>query len=132
MAIFDDFPGKAREFADVATDKARELADAAVVKAREAADAARLRAAILSEQRALNRSCRAVGEWYLSQLEGDAPADIAETVAAARASEAKLAELRAQRQKDDGAEDDGLRTCPLCGERSEGKFCPQCGAPLGD
>ena len=133
MAFLEDFPEKAKEFAGTASEKAKEIADAAVVKAKEAADTARLTAAILSEQRALDKSLKTMGEWYLSELEEDAPETIADVVAAARASQKKLSELRAARQKDGAAETIPVeRSCPLCGAVSEGKFCPQCGAPMGD
>ena len=133
MAFLDDFPEKAKEFAGTASEKAKDLADAAVVKAKEVADNAKLTAAILSEQRALDKSYKAIGEWYLSQLEGDAPEAIADVVAAAQASQTKLEELRAARQKTGAAEPIPVEhSCPLCGAVSDGKFCPQCGAPMGD
>ena len=24
------------------------------------------------------------------------------------------------------------KVCPVCGESSDGKFCPKCGAPMGE
>ena len=122
MAFVDDFSQKAREFAGAASGIAR-----------EAADSVKVTAAILAEQREIDKNLRAVGEWYLSQLEGDAPEAIADVVAAAQASQTKLGELRAARQKTGAAEPIPVeRSCPLCGAVSDGKFCPQCGAPMGD
>lgn len=119
MAFLDDFSKKAKEFADVASGKAK-----------EAAGSAKVMAATLAEVRELDKSYKAIGEWYVSQLEGDAPEAIADLVAAARASQEKIAELQAARQKEATAET--MRKCPLCGAESSGKFCPQCGAPMGE
>ena len=93
MAFFDDFSKKAKKFADVASEKAK-----------EAADSAKTTAAILSEQRDLDKSYKAIGEWYVSQLEGDAPEAVADLVAAAKASQMKIAELQESRQKEETAE----------------------------
>jgi len=132
MAFFEEFSSKAKDFAGTATEKAKELADVAAEKAREAAEAAKLTAAILSEQRNLNKSYKTIGAWYVSLEQEEIPEGIADVVAAARASKEKLAEMKAQRQKDC---DEPLileRACPLCGGISEGKFCPFCGAPIGE
>ena len=116
MAFFDDFPQKAKSMAAAAGEKARDVADSA-----------KLTAAILSEQRELDKNYRAIGEWYVTTLAEDAPEAVADLVAAARKSQNRIAELRGARQQISG---DAGRTCPLCGTVSEGRFCPQCGAPL--
>ena len=119
MAFVDDFSQKAREFAGAASGIAR-----------EAADNVKVTASILAEQREIDKNLRAIGEWYLSQLEGAAPEAVADLVAAVRTSQRRIEELRAARQRGEGAAQE--RVCPLCGAASSGKFCPQCGAPMGE
>ena len=119
MAFVDDFSQKAREFADAASGIAR-----------EAADNVKVTASILSEQREIDKNLRAIGEWYLSQLEGAAPEAVADLVSSVRASQRRIEELRAARQRGENPVQE--RACPLCGAVSSGKFCPLCGAPMGD
>ncbi len=134
MAFFDDFSSKAKKFVGTAADKAKELADVATDKAKEAADATKVTAAILSEQRSLEKSYKAIGEWYVSLEQEEIPEAIADVVAAAKASQEKIAALKEERQKEDAEEEEVVleRACPLCGGVSEGKFCPFCGAPMGE
>ena len=135
MAFFDELSSKAKKFVGTATDKAKELADVATDKAKEAADATKQTAAILAEQRNLDKSFKAIGEWYVSLEQEEIPEAIADVVAAAKASQAKIAELKAQRQKGEEEVEEVIvleRPCPLCGGLSEGKFCPFCGAPMGE
>ncbi len=120
MAFFDEFSQKAKAFANVATEKTK-----------EAVDTAKLTAAIIAEQRELDKSCRAIGEWFTTAYEGEIPDEVADLVASVKASREKIAELQETRRKAGG--DNGVeRACPLCGTMSGGKFCPQCGAPMGD
>ena len=51
--------------------------------------------AILSEQRELEKNYRAIGEWYVSTLGGDAPEAVADIVAAIKSSQEKLAAYEA-------------------------------------
>ena len=117
MAFFDEF-----------SQKAKVLANAATEKAKEAADSAKITAAILSEQRELDRNYRAIGEWFVSEFEGEVPDAVADLVTAVNNSRQHIAQLQESRQRSGGSG----RACPLCGEVSGGKFCPNCGAPMGD
>ena len=98
MSILDNLNNlgkKAQEYAGVAVDKARDLAEVAADKAKNATDTAKLNMAILTEQRELEKNYRAIGEWYVSTLEGDAPEAVADIVAAIKASQKKLAAYEA-------------------------------------
>ena len=98
MSILDNLNNlgkKAQEYAGVAVDKARDLAEVAADKAKNATDTAKLNMAILTEQRELEKNYRAIGEWYVSTLEGDAPEAVADIVAAIKASQEKLAAYEA-------------------------------------
>ena len=118
MAFFDEFSQKARTLANVATEKAK-----------EAADSAKISAAILSEQRELDRNYRAIGEWFVSEFEGEVPDAVADLVTSVNNSRQRIAQLQESRQR---SGESGGRECPLCGAVSSGKFCPECGAPMGD
>ena len=48
-----------------------------------------------SERRSMDKNYRAIGEWYVSTLEGDAPEAVADIVAAIKASQKKLAAYEA-------------------------------------
>ena len=53
-------------------------------------------------------------------------------------TKAKIAELEASKPvKEEAAPADepeakAGKTCPICGTESDSKFCPQCGAPMGE
>lgn len=128
-------------FFDELTQKAKNAADTAKEKARDVADSAKISAAIISEKRDLDKDYRAIGQWYLSQCGEEVPEAIADVVAAAKASQEKIAALQASRedaetekaQEESGEpqEEEG-KVCPVCGKISNTKFCPHCGAPMGE
>ena len=64
---------------------------------------------------------------------GQLDLEIADVIAAVRASQEKIAELQARREEAESAEaaapEEG-KVCPVCGKISASNFCPQCGAPL--
>ena len=124
MSFFDELPQKARGAADTVKEKAR-----------EAVDSAKITRAILSEKRELSRNYQAVGQWYVCEHTGEIPEDIADVVAAIRASQEKIAGLQARREAAETEETAGGpagAACPVCGEISDTKFCPHCGAPMGN
>ena len=112
------------------TQKARAAATTAAEKVREVADTAKISAAIIAEKRELDKSYRAIGQWYACENAGS---EVPEAIADVRASQAKIAELQARREEAESAEavepEEG-RVCPVCGKISNTKFCPHCGAPL--
>ena len=73
MAFFDELSKKAQAYAGVAVEKARDLADTASEKARAAADSAKISMAISTEQREMEKNYRAIGEWFVSEYEGEIP-----------------------------------------------------------
>ena len=138
MSILDNLNNlgkKAQEYAGVAVDKAKDLAEVAADKAKNATDTAKLNMAILTEQRELEKNYRAIGEWFISEYTGEIPA-------AVNASKARIAEMEAEKASKSAApaaeqtaekEDTvSVKVCPVCGAASEDKFCPHCGAPMGE
>ena len=133
MAFLDELSKKAQAYAGVAVDKAKDLAETAGEKAKSATETAKINMAILLEQRELDKNYKAIGEWFVAEYGQEIPEAVKDVVDAVLASKAKIAELEASKpQKDGGAvyTENGARVCPVCGEASEGKFCPFCGAPM--
>ena len=95
MAFFDNFSKKVQDVAFVATEKAQQVAAGAGEKANAVADKAKTEYEMASERRSMDKNYRAIGEWYVSTLEGDAPEAVADIVAAIKASQEKLAAYEA-------------------------------------
>ena len=123
MAIsFDELTRKAKDMAAVAADKAK-----------DAAELAKVNVAIAGEQREMDKNYRAIGEWFVSEYEGEIPDAVRDLVEAVNASKAKIAELEASKpvREDSAAEvPESEKACPICGAVSDSKFCPHCGAPM--
>ena len=116
------------------TQKAKAAVNTAAVKAREVADSAKISAAIIAEKRELDKSYRALGQWFACEYgEGEVPEAIADVMAAIHASQEKIAELQASREAAESIEasepEDGA-VCPVCGKISNTKYCPHCGAQM--
>lgn len=122
------------------TQKARAAVSTAAGKAREMADSAKISAAIIAEKRELDKSYRAIGQWYACEhTDGEIPEAIADVIAAVRASQEKIAELQASREAAEREEsiaqtmedeEAGGKVCPICGKIGSSNFCPHCGAPM--
>lgn len=95
MAFFDNFSKKVQDVAFAATEKAQQVAAVAGEKANAVADKAKTEYEMAGERRSIDKNYRAIGEWYVSTLEGDAPEAVADVVAAIRASQEKLAAYEA-------------------------------------
>ena len=123
-------------FFDELTQKAKVVAATASEKAREAADSAKISASIIAEKRELDKNYRAIGQWYACEhLEGEVPEAIADVIAAVKASQEKITQLQALREVKEAAEAAETAagvSCPVCGKISDTKFCPHCGAPMGE
>ena len=125
MAYFDELSKKVKETASVAGEKAK-----------DAAELAKINVAIAGEQREMEKNFRAIGEWFVNEYSGEIPEAVKDLVEAVAASKEKIAELEASKPgKDEPAAEEpksALKTCPICGAQSDSKFCPQCGAPMGE
>lgn len=137
MAFFDELTKKAQLVAGAAAEKAKDLAETATEKAKAATDAAKVNMEILSEQREIDKNYRAIGEWFVSEFQGEVPDAVKDVVAAVNASKEKIAQLEASKKKETAQEaepvekSDDAKTCSVCGTVSDSNFCPHCGAPMG-
>lgn len=137
MAFFDELTKKAQLVAGAAAEKAKDLAETATEKAKAATDAAKVNMEILSEQREIEKNYRAIGEWVVSEFQGEVPDAVKDVVAAVNASKEKIAQLEASKKKETAQEaepvekSDDAKTCSVCGTVSDSNFCPHCGAPMG-
>lgn len=137
MAFFEELGKKAQAVAGVAAEKAKDLAGVASEKAKSVSDSAKASMEIISEQREMEKNYRAIGEWFVSEYEGEVPDAVKDVVAAVNASKAHIAEMEAEKaayKAEPVVEEEtiGVKVCPVCGAVSEDKFCPHCGAPMGD
>ena len=138
MAFFDELGKKAKDVAGVVAEKAKDAAEIVSEKAKDAADSAKINMEIMSEQREMEKNYKAIGEWFVSEYEGEIPDAVKDVLAAVNASKARIAELEAAKAAKDAEEAemeaqivvDDQPVCPVCGAKSEGKFCPECGAPM--
>ena len=136
MAFFDELTKKAQLVAGAAAEKAKDLAETATEKAKAATDAAKMNMEILSEQREIEKNYRAIGEWFVSEFQGELPDAVKDVVAAVNASKEKIAQLEASKRKEETdqepqEESGDAKTCSVCGTVSDSNFCPHCGAPMG-
>ena len=136
MGILNDISKKAQEYAGIAVDKVKDLAEAAADKAKDLSDTAKVNVAIMNEQRELEKNYRAIGEWFVSEYQDDVPDAVKDVVAAVNAGKERIAQLEASKpQKDEPAAEEAdvtFKVCPVCGAASDSKFCPHCGAPMGE
>ena len=92
---------------------------------------------ILSEQREIEKNYRAIGEWFVSEFQGELPDAVKDVVAAVNASKEKIAQLEAAKRKEETQDEEpqeesgNAKTCSVCGTVSDSNFCPHCGAPMG-
>ena len=72
----------------------------------------------------------------MSEYQGEIPDAVKDVVAAVAASKERIAQLEASKpQKDEPVVDEeevSFKVCPVCGAASDSKFCPHCGAPMGE
>lgn len=137
MPFSEDLTKKAQQVAGAAAEKAKDLAGTATEMAKAAIDTAKMNMEILSEQREIEKNYRAIGEWFVSEFQGEVPDAVKDVVAAVNASKEKIAHLEASKEKETAQEaepvekSDDAKTCSVCGTVSDSNFCPHCGAPMG-
>lgn len=122
---------------DELTKKAKDIANMAASQTKDAAELVKINVAIAGEQKEIDKNYRVIGEWFAEEYEGEIPEAIRGAVDAVNASKAKIAELEASKPvKEEPVQETeeapAGKKCPICGAESDSKFCPQCGAPMGE
>ena len=84
---------------------------------------------IISEQREMEKNYRAIGEWFVSEYEGEVPDAVKDVVAAVIASKERIGELEAAKAAKKEEE-----SCPCScqeqpAEEVEKKVCPCAASP---
>ena len=131
MAFLNELGKKTQSVANAAAEMAKNAAGIATETAKKTADTVKVNAAIMKEQHELDKNYRTIGEWFATEYRGEIPEAVADVMSAINASKEKIAQLQADKaQKEEEQVPEGMKVCPVCGQLSEGKFCPQCGAPL--
>ena len=82
---------------DELTRKAKDMANLAADKTKDAAELVKINVAIAGEQKEIEKNYRIIGEWFVSEYEGEIPDAVRTTVEAVNASKAKIAELEASK-----------------------------------
>ncbi len=146
MAFFEGIADKAKKYAAVAAEKAKDVAELAADKAKDVKETAQIRMAIKSEERELEKNYCAIGQWFCAEYTGEMPDAVKDVVAAVEAGRAKIAELEASLEEEitvefvaeeaapvvESAAVPELKACPVCGTPSNSRFCPECGAAMGE
>ena len=138
MAFFDNLSKKAQAVAEVVAEKAKDAAEIVSEKAKDVTDIAKINVEILTEQREMDKNFKAIGEWFVSEYEGEIPDAVKDVLAAVNASKARIAELEEKKEavKEEKGEVeivvDATPVCPVCGAKVASKFCPECGAPMDE
>ena len=104
MPFSEDLTKKAQQVAGAAAEKAKDLAGTATEMAKAAIDTAKMNMEILSEQREIEKNYRAIGEWFVSEFQGEVPDAVKDVVAAVNASKEKIAPLEASKKKETAQE----------------------------
>ena len=123
---------------DELTRKAKDVANRAADRTRDAAELVKINMAIAGEQKEIDKNYLTIGEWFVNEYEGEIPDAVREAVEAVNSSKAKIAELEASKPvreeepQEEEEEEAAGKKCPICGAVSDSKFCPQCGAPMGE
>jgi len=120
---------------DELTRKAKDMANLAADKTKDAAEQVKLSVAIAGEQKEIDKNYRTIGEWFVNEYEGEIPDAVRDMVEAVNASKAKIAELEASKtaaKEESETAEPAAKACPICGAVADSKFCPQCGAPMGE
>lgn len=86
----------AQDAAVTAGEKAGAIKGYAAEKAGALKDYAAAGVSLMSEKRSLEKNYQALGEWYAAQCGDDAPEAVSDIVRAIRASQSRIAELRAR------------------------------------
>ncbi len=136
MGILNDISKKAQEYAGIAVDKAKDLAEVAADKAQTLSDTAKTNMAIMNEQRELEKNYRAIGEWFVAKHQSDVPACRQGRGGCRQRQQGAYRPAGGSKpRKDEPAVDESevtFKVCPVCGAASDSKFCPHCGAPMGE